>query len=93
MRVVLFPPRPFLFFFYRKIDRDRENCRPKDPIEEKEGKGKRFLMGTLQYINSFWKTTLFVPEYVFDKLLLAELIDKDTATLYNGVQIAFDKFK
>lgn len=61
--------------------------------EEKEGKRKRFLMGTLQYINSFWKTTLFVPEYVFDKLLLAELIDKDTATLYNGVQIAFDKFK
>lgn len=53
MRVVLFPPRPFLFFFYRKIDRDRENCRPKDPIEEKEGKGKRFLMDTLQYINSF----------------------------------------
>lgn len=95
MRVVLFPPRPFLFFFffYRKIDRDRENCRPKDPIEEKEGKGKRFLMGTLQYINSFWKTTLFVLEYVFDKLLLAELIDKDAATLYNGVQIAFDKFK
>lgn len=50
-------------------------------------------MGTLQYINSFWKTTLFVPEYVFDKLLLAELIDKEAATLYNGVQIAFDKFK
>lgn len=88
-----FSPSSVSFFFFLSQDRSRSRKLSKDPIEEKEGKGKRFLMGTLQYINSFWKTTLFVPEYVFDKLLLAELIDKDAATLYNGVQIAFDKFK
>lgn len=75
-----FPPRPsFLFFFFLSGGRtiEEENSRPKDRSKRRKGnfgKGKRFLLVRHarwelyieKDINSFWKTTLFVLEYVFE---------------------------